>query len=794
MCLTGKWTYKVDSTNPIVQALHEGNDGTDTFQIKVADDSGAISEVKVITVTITGVNDIPTITFVDADNQITEAGVQAAGATHQGPTANGSVTTADVDSENSAENLGLAVDLTVSGLPAGEAIPQAMNKVVNTQGTTVTNGTTKYFAHHYGFLTATFDGTKWDWTYTVADLAGSWNALASDHNRTDVQSAFGSEATFNAALDAMNKLNSTDSVTVELSWTVTDARNATANVKQTFTITGANDAPVATVATGADLAITENGSNDTASGSITPSDVDAGDNPASLTLKVKIDEGNEQNVTNGTVLASNYGFFTFTWNSTKWDWTFTAAEAEWASLTDAQKAAFGNTQATYETAKALVDALGGATTATATTAFTATFTDGSGAVSTDTPAQIVTITGVNDAPTVTTSGTARGILNTQTGAIDTGFTISKSDPENAPTTYVFSDKRFSEANGKIIITSATPLTAGEHTTTVSASDGTLNSSPKTITITVGVDRSVTVTPVFTNGLSPSDVVALDTNGDTASYTPTLTSSGTYTFSLVNHTDKFTINQTTGEITPIIVNAGNNAIAKPYNVQIMATNTAPDGITKAEATQTVSVTVKKSWAAPTGVVNLDGSANGQQFLEGRNSTEEDSAEIFKVDWNTTPTELPDIIRGFNVEVDKIDADGAPADLTIRYTVADADGDGIADVLIYYRIAVAGSSDDQFHVVAILDGLGASWADFGEPNFVNHTSGFPSVRFSPAVRRFNLDSVDNDNLGTADLGLSSPSGATSGAIGQVPRPAEHQAPLAEGYQDPLEDDLTPVVHEL
>ena len=39
----------------------------------------------------------------------------------------------------------------------------------------------------------------------------------------------------------------------------------------------------------------------------------------------------------------------------------------------------------------------------------------------------------------------------------------------------------------------------------------------------------------------------------------------------------------------------------------------------------------------------------------------------------------------------------------------------------------------------------------------------------------------------------SSATSGAIGQVPRPPEHQAPVDE-YEGPLEDDLTPLSYDI
>jgi VCBS repeat-containing protein len=55
---TGKWTYTLDNTNPDVNALPEGATKTDTFTIVSAD--GTASHT--VTITITGTNDVPTIT------------------------------------------------------------------------------------------------------------------------------------------------------------------------------------------------------------------------------------------------------------------------------------------------------------------------------------------------------------------------------------------------------------------------------------------------------------------------------------------------------------------------------------------------------------------------------------------------------------------------------------------------------------------------------------------------------------------------------------------------------------
>ena len=61
---TLQWTYTLDNSNAAVQALRDGQVAYDKLAVKVADDGGATSDVEVITVTITGANDDPTLTNV----------------------------------------------------------------------------------------------------------------------------------------------------------------------------------------------------------------------------------------------------------------------------------------------------------------------------------------------------------------------------------------------------------------------------------------------------------------------------------------------------------------------------------------------------------------------------------------------------------------------------------------------------------------------------------------------------------------------------------------------------------
>ncbi|OCH21539.1 retention module-containing protein [Aliivibrio logei] len=57
----GKWTYKIDNTLSATQSLSQGQTETDTFTIIVTDGSGA-QATQVVTIDVTGTNDLPEIT------------------------------------------------------------------------------------------------------------------------------------------------------------------------------------------------------------------------------------------------------------------------------------------------------------------------------------------------------------------------------------------------------------------------------------------------------------------------------------------------------------------------------------------------------------------------------------------------------------------------------------------------------------------------------------------------------------------------------------------------------------
>jgi VCBS repeat-containing protein len=84
---SGHWTYTLDNTNAVVQALGCGETTTDTFTVKSADGTE-----QVVTITITGTNDAPVVV---ADG--TDAGPVAASVDGNDITAQGTIAFSDVD-------------------------------------------------------------------------------------------------------------------------------------------------------------------------------------------------------------------------------------------------------------------------------------------------------------------------------------------------------------------------------------------------------------------------------------------------------------------------------------------------------------------------------------------------------------------------------------------------------------------------------------------------------------------------------------------------------------------------
>jgi len=385
---TGKWTYSLNNSDATVQALAEGQKVTDTITVTVDDGHGGTA-TQVVTVTITGTNDAPTI------------GGQVSGSVKEDVTqvVTGQLTKTDVDTNDthtwSVANNGkgtygtLSVDNTgkwtytldnastkVQALADGQQVQDTITVTVSdgkggtaTQVITVTvtgtndvptiGGVTTGSVTEDGTLTASGQLTKTDvdatdthtWslnnagagtygTFTV-DATGKWTYNL-DNGSTKVQ-----------ALAAGQQVQ--DTITV----TVNDGHGGTAIQVITVTVTGANDAPtISGTATGA---VKEDGTL-TATGQLTKVDVDATDTHTWA-------------VSNSGV--GTYG--TFTVDSTgKWTYALNNSSAGVQGLKEGQQV---------------------------TDTINVTVSDGKGGTATQ-PITI-TITGTNDAPVITgqTSGT-----------------------------------------------------------------------------------------------------------------------------------------------------------------------------------------------------------------------------------------------------------------------------------------------------------------------------------------------------------------------------------------------------
>ncbi|CAB3683918.1 VCBS domain-containing protein [Achromobacter pestifer] len=385
---TGKWTYSLDNTSAKVQALAAGQQVTDKITVTVDDGHGGTAQ-QVITITVTGTNDAPTIGGV-ANGAVKEDGTQVV---------TGQLSKADVDttdthtwsvSDNGKGTYGtLVVDNTgkwtytldngntkVQSLADGQQVTDKITVTVDdghggkaeqvititvtgtndvpTIGGTISGGVTEDGTQVVsGQLTKTDIDTTDTHTWSlnnagkgvygsfVVDATGKWTYTL-DNGNTKVQSlADGQQVT--------------DKITV----TVDDGHGGTATQVITVTVTGTNDAP--TIAGKATGAVKEDGTL-TANGQLTKTDIDTTD---THTWSVS---------NNG---AGKYG--TFTVDSTgKWTYTLNNGAANVQGLKEGEQV---------------------------TDTITVTVNDGHGGKA-DQPITI-TITGTNDAPVITgqTSGT-----------------------------------------------------------------------------------------------------------------------------------------------------------------------------------------------------------------------------------------------------------------------------------------------------------------------------------------------------------------------------------------------------
>ncbi|TSD54720.1 tandem-95 repeat protein [Variovorax sp. KBS0712] len=308
LAVDGNWTYTADNSQSAIQQLGAGQSIIDSFTAVSSD--GTASQL--VTVTITGTNDVPVI---------------------------GGVATGAVTEDASTPNLSTGGALTIADVDQGQSnfAPQA-----STGGT---NG--------YGNFTLAADGT---WAYTADNSQSAIQQLGAGQSLSDSFTAVSSDGT--------------------------------ASQLVTVTITGTNDVPViGGIATGA---VSEDAStpNLSASGALTIADVDA---------------GQSNFVPQASTAGSNgHGNFTL------------AADGSWTYMTNNGQAAIQQLGA----GQSISDS------------FTAVSSDG-----TASQMVTVTITGTNDVPVI--GGVASGALSedASTSNLSTGGALTIADVDQGQSNF-----------------------------------------------------------------------------------------------------------------------------------------------------------------------------------------------------------------------------------------------------------------------------------------------------------------------------------------------------------------------
>jgi VCBS repeat-containing protein len=277
----GNWTYAADNNQVAIQQLGAGQSLSDSFTVVSSDSTTS----QVVTVTITGTNDVPVI---------------------------GGVVSGAVSEDDSTPNLSTSGALTIADVDAGQS------NFASQASTAGSNG--------YGSFTLATDG---NWSYTADNSQAAIQQLGAGQSIIDSFTAVSSDGTASQVV--------------------------------TVTITGTNDVPVIGGVAGGSVSEDASTPNLSTSGALTIADVDAGQ--SSFTAQA------------GTAGSSGYGSFALASNG---NWTYTASNSQAAI----QQLAAG---------QSLSDS------------FTAVSSDG-------TASQLVTvtITGTNDVPVI--GGVATGAV------------------------------------------------------------------------------------------------------------------------------------------------------------------------------------------------------------------------------------------------------------------------------------------------------------------------------------------------------------------------------------------------
>ncbi|TYK64133.1 VCBS domain-containing protein, partial [Colwellia echini] len=289
---TGVWEYSLDDSNAAVQALPDGETLTDTITF-TSDDGTTETQ----TITITGSNDAADITVTASDTLVTEDDAS-------NNTATGTVSVSDIDTGegtlvSSTASYGTVVvdgtgvweyslddsNAAVQALPDGETLTDTIT-FTSDDGTTETQTITITGSNDAADITVTASDTlvteddasnnTATGTVSVSDIDTGEGTLVSStasYGTVVVDGTGVWEYSLDDSNAAVQALPDGETLTDTITFTSDDGTTET----QTITITGSNDAADITV-TASDTSVTEDdASNNTATGTVSVSDIDTGE-------------------------------------------------------------------------------------------------------------------------------------------------------------------------------------------------------------------------------------------------------------------------------------------------------------------------------------------------------------------------------------------------------------------------------------------------------------------------------------------------------------------------------------
>ncbi|MGY4815714.1 VCBS domain-containing protein [Pseudomonas chlororaphis subsp. piscium] len=702
---TGQWTYTLangtDGVASAVQSLKAGESHAEVFSVQVSDGLGGI-DTQLVTVTVTGNNDAPVLSFTTGND---------AGAVQEDSTlsVSGQFSSSDIDHDATASwsiagpNTGsygsIAVDSSgqwtytlangsdgvasaVQSLKAGESHDEVFSVQVSdglggvdTQLVTVTV-TGSNDAPVLSFATGNDAGAvKED---TTLSISGQFSSADIDHDATATWSINGSPTGSYGSIavnstgqwtyalangsdgvaSAVQSLKAGESHDEMFSVQVSDGLGGVDTQLVTVTVTGSNDAPVLSFATGNDAGAVQEDSTLSVSGQFSSTDID---HDATATWSI-----------NGSP-AGTYGSIAVD-STGQWTYTLVNGTDGVASAVQSLKAGESHDEV-----------------------FSVQVSDGLGGV--DTQLVTVTVTGTNDQPTLTIADTA-GAMNEGDGTAtlsDSGA-LSFADVDNTDTVTVSQT-----ANGDIAWSGGT-LNAGVASALVAGfsvdQDSWDYSSSQNLDF-LGAGETITFS--YT-------VVATDDSGTTnaasATQTVTITLTGT------NDQPTLTIADTTGAM-----NEGNGT----------ATLSDSGALSFADLDNTDVVTVSHT-------ANSDIAWSGGTLNAGVASALVAGFSVDQDSWNYSASQNLDFL-------------GAGETITFSYTVVATDDSGAANAASAMQtvsITITGSNDAPVLSFATGNDLGAVQED---------TTLSVSGQFSSA-------DIDHDATATWSI-----NGSTAGTYGSI-----------------------------